>query len=134
MCICVTAGVVWRYVLDSPLFWSEEVARYLFIWLVFINAASVYGQGREVKVRILCESFSPVPRFCIELLARIITLLFIVITAYLGIILAIKAGAQMAESIPMTMTYIYISISIGGILIALFTVEKIYTMVRNRKS
>ena len=39
MMIVVTAQIVMRYALNSPLFWSEEFARYVYVWLVFIGSA-----------------------------------------------------------------------------------------------
>ena len=39
------AQVVFRYVLESPLSWSEELVRYVFVWSVFLTAAKkVVGQ------------------------------------------------------------------------------------------
>jgi len=37
MFACVLAQVVFRYFLDSPLTWSDELARYLFIWCSFLG-------------------------------------------------------------------------------------------------
>ena len=40
--VCILfAGVVSRYVLDSPLFWTDELANFLFLWL------SMLGHGRR---------------------------------------------------------------------------------------
>ncbi|RAK22068.1 TRAP-type C4-dicarboxylate transport system permease small subunit [Anoxybacillus vitaminiphilus] len=38
MCIFVFLNVVLRYVFNSGLTWSEELARYLFVWVVFLGA------------------------------------------------------------------------------------------------
>ena len=35
--LCVLAQVVFRYVFNAPLTWSEELARYLFIWCAFLG-------------------------------------------------------------------------------------------------
>ena len=45
--VVVFAQVVTRYVFHSPLAWSEELARYMFIWLVWIGAAyaTILGVG-----------------------------------------------------------------------------------------
>jgi len=36
MFACVLAQVVFRYFLGSPLTWSDELARYLFVWCAFL--------------------------------------------------------------------------------------------------
>lgn len=38
MVVACTAQVVWRYLFNDPLVWSEELARYLFIWISYISA------------------------------------------------------------------------------------------------
>lgn len=38
MVVACLAQVIWRYVLGSPLTWSEEAARYLLVWASFLCA------------------------------------------------------------------------------------------------
>jgi TRAP-type C4-dicarboxylate transport system permease small subunit len=38
MVIACTVQVIWRYIFDSPLVWSEELAKYLFIWVGFLSS------------------------------------------------------------------------------------------------
>ncbi len=45
MTIIVVAQVFARYVLNASLFWSEELARYLLVWLTFLGASVAYRQG-----------------------------------------------------------------------------------------
>lgn len=42
MALVVAAQVFSRYVLNDSLFWSEELARYLLVWLTFLGASSAY--------------------------------------------------------------------------------------------
>ena len=42
MAIVVAAQVFFRYVLNRSLFWSEELARYLLVWLTFLGASVAY--------------------------------------------------------------------------------------------
>src|SRR5476651_2331400 len=39
--ILTLAQVIWRYVLELPLQWSEEIARYCFVWVTFLGAAAL---------------------------------------------------------------------------------------------
>jgi TRAP-type C4-dicarboxylate transport system permease small subunit len=38
MIVACTAQVIWRYLFNDPLVWSEELSRYLFIWISYISA------------------------------------------------------------------------------------------------
>ncbi len=45
MALVVAAQVVCRYGFNHSLFWSEELARFLLIWLSFLGATVAYCQG-----------------------------------------------------------------------------------------
>ncbi|MGE4283672.1 MAG: TRAP transporter small permease [Clostridia bacterium] len=48
MLIIMVIQIFSRYVLDMPLTWSEEAARYLFIWITFIGAG--YGVKHQCHI------------------------------------------------------------------------------------
>jgi TRAP-type C4-dicarboxylate transport system permease small subunit len=45
MAVIVAVQVFFRYVLNHSLFWSEELARYLLLWLTFLGASAAYWRG-----------------------------------------------------------------------------------------
>jgi TRAP-type C4-dicarboxylate transport system permease small subunit len=47
------AQVGFRYVLGQPLIWSEELAKLLLVWMVFLGAAAVTFDGRHLDVDVL---------------------------------------------------------------------------------
>lgn len=53
--IVVTMGaqVIWRYVLQTPLSWSEEIARLAMIWLTFIAASFVSAKHQHIAVDLI---------------------------------------------------------------------------------
>ena len=55
--VVVFAQVVTRYVFHSPLAWSEELARYMFIWLVWIGAAYATKMRKNIIIDVVCSKF-----------------------------------------------------------------------------
>ncbi|MFN3661963.1 TRAP transporter small permease [Yoonia sp.] len=53
MVVILAAQVVFRYLLGSPLVWSEELARYLLIWCTFIGVSLAVREGRNISVDLL---------------------------------------------------------------------------------
>ena len=51
--VVVFAQVVTRYIFKSPLAWSEELARYMFIWLVWIGAAYATKMRKNITIDIV---------------------------------------------------------------------------------
>ena len=54
--LVVTAQVLWRYVLNDSLVWTEEASRYLFVWMTFIGAALAVKEGTHIQVTALVDS------------------------------------------------------------------------------
>lgn len=49
----VLSGVVFRYVLNNPLYWTEEAARLLLIWLSFAGAALAFQRNQHLSMDVL---------------------------------------------------------------------------------
>lgn len=49
--------VAMRYVFNHPLIWSEEMARYLFVWLTFIGASYGVRHGVHINMSLLFDQF-----------------------------------------------------------------------------
>ena len=52
MVIIIFMQVIMRYVFNSSLSWSEELARYLFVWQVFLSASIGVRKNNQIRVEI----------------------------------------------------------------------------------
>ena len=59
MALLVVVQVFCRYILNSSLFWSEELARYMLVWLSFIGATVAYYHHLHPGVDIITSRLSP---------------------------------------------------------------------------
>lgn len=59
MVLIVGAQVFFRYGLNHSLFWSEELARFLLIWLTFLGASTAYFRGAHPGVDALVRRLGP---------------------------------------------------------------------------
>ena len=68
------AGIVWRYALDSPLIWSDEVASILFLWLVSLGAVIALRRAEHMRMTVFVAKLAPrTQRFVARLSALIVT-------------------------------------------------------------
>ncbi len=58
MTMVVAVQVFFRYMLNHSLFWSEELARFLLVWLTFLGASSAYYRKANPGVDFLYEKLS----------------------------------------------------------------------------
>lgn len=66
------AQVFFRFALDAPLIWSEELSRLLIVWITFIGAAVVCWDGRHLNVDVGFELLPPKIRRLVRMLNAII--------------------------------------------------------------
>jgi len=110
------AQVVFRYAFNSPLTWSEEAARYLFVWTSMIGAGAAVARGTHYGLDGLLRA---VPRRWARLFGVAATsVVFVVATALFvtGIAETVLASRQFSASLPMRMHWAYAALPCGAAL------------------
>ncbi len=119
MTVVVLLQVIYRYLLMQPLYWSEELARYLFVWISILGAAmSVHRRGhfgmdfffRKLPLRWRRRSAS-----FISLLMGIVVIVLLV----QGIVLVQKTADQQSPAMEISMGWAYASLPVGATLMAI---------------
>ena len=59
MAVVVFLQVIFRYVLNLPLFWTEELARYCLVWASLLGSAVAVKRGQHIAVTIFMERLPP---------------------------------------------------------------------------
>src|SRR5579859_992571 len=57
--LILSGGVISRYVFDAPLLWSDELARFLFLWLSMLGAVVALRRGEHMRLSVLVNRASP---------------------------------------------------------------------------
>ena len=113
MTLSILLGVLFRYVLKSPLPWSEELARYLMIWSASLGASVAYRQGSHFAITMVIDRFRGNLRKGLTKTAEAIVFVFVAIVAVEGIILLFGLEGQTtpAMQIPMGVPYMAIPVA-----------------------
>jgi TRAP-type C4-dicarboxylate transport system permease small subunit len=106
--------VFWRYALNAPLIWSEEAARYLFVWVAMVGAGLAMHQGGHYALAAFTMRLpAPVQRLA-RAVAVVVSAGFLVILLRAGIAETRQAAMQDSSTLPMTMDLAYLAIPIGA--------------------
>lgn len=62
-------GVIFRYALDAPIYWSDEVALMCFVWAAFLSIATAYLHDQHIRIDFVLRKLSPRALAAIEPLA-----------------------------------------------------------------
>ena len=119
MTAVVLLGVLFRYVLEAPLPWSEELARYLMVWGASLGASVAFKEGSHIAVSMLVDRLHGLSGEIILKVTQIIVFIFMAIVMVEGFILAVKVSSQESPAMEISMTWPYLSIPIGCLFIVL---------------
>lgn len=122
--------VLFRFVLNFSLDWTEELSRYTFIFLVYMSASLAIMKDRHVRVEIIDGLVSPKTRDRIMFGVEIIWLLFSIIIAVSGVEVALGELTQTSPALGWSMGMMYMIIPFGFCLMSLRLLQKIISRFR----
>ncbi|MFU0831469.1 MAG: hypothetical protein ACFWUC_00780 [Oscillospiraceae bacterium] len=119
MLVVLFAQVLMRYVFNSPLVWSEEVARYLFVYLTFIGISFGISKGTHIRMEFLINKFPVIVRKILDICISFFSAgIFVFLAPQCNSFLQTQTYVlSTATQIPMHL--IYIALPIGLILAAI---------------
>ena len=111
-------NVVLRYVFQSPIFWAEELVRYLMVWVIFVGGSQATKKGGHVAVDAVTRLLSRKANDRLALAVNIFALGFLgVLFWYSGEqVLRVRAAAQTSPALEIPMWLVYLAIPIGSLL------------------
>lgn len=132
--VLVVWQVVARYVFSKPIPWTETLAKYLFVWLVLINGAYIFGKREHMCIGYFREHMPVRVQIAMELVTETAILGFAVFILLVGGWTALKVGIpQKDAALTISMGYVYAALPLSGILTTLYTVCNIADKVKTIK-
>ncbi|ABR73648.1 TRAP transporter small permease [Actinobacillus succinogenes] len=127
MSILVFVNVVLRYGFNSSINITEEVSRYMFVWLAFLGAVLAFNDNQHVRVTVFVEKLSPVARKLLHIVtdaAMLFCCYLIVDGSWLQFNLNLNNLAPIS-GLPQGITYL--ASTIAGMLIGILIIARMIT-------
>ena len=126
--ISVLIQVISRTFLPKTPSWTEELARYLFIYMVAFGSSVAVHKKEFVAVDLIIDFLPKIIRKLIELVINIVLLLFVTFVLLKSVLsFAILEYRMVSTAMQVPMQYIYFSmIILFGLLILSFVMEILY--------
>ena len=117
--------VVMRYVFGNSLSWSEELARYLFVWQIWIGVSYSAKNRSHLRITMIKDRLSPSAQKKLELAVTVMWIAFAVFIAAKGFSLAAKVHRfnQRSSALRMPMTYAHLAVPVGCSLMVIRLIE-----------
>lgn len=109
-----------------PLYWSEEMARYIAIWLTFLGASYAYRRKSLALVEALLGFLTPRQKKILGLAIACMVVGFCLFLCVYGVNLTLRAMRQTSPAMFIPMGYVYASAPVSGALMILFCLEHVF--------
>ncbi|RSL33562.1 TRAP transporter small permease [Salibacterium salarium] len=123
MLMSMTVLIFWqvfaRFVMGSPLTFSEEYSRFIMIWLTLLGAAYAYRKGTLISIDIINEFAGKKVSRIFNSIVFFLSAIFAVVLVNYGMDMVIRVASQTAPSTGISMMWPNLAIPVGGLLIFL---------------
>lgn len=115
------AGVVFlqfftRYVLNDSMAWTEEIARYLLIWVTFIGSAITIRRGTNIVVEVVQQFLPEMPARILRFGVDVVTVGFVGLLCWFAFLVMQRMQIQTMMVIEVPMSVVYGGVVLGCVL------------------
>jgi TRAP-type C4-dicarboxylate transport system permease small subunit len=128
MVLNVTWQVVSRYVFQSPSSFTDELSRYMLIWLGMLGAAYVAGKNEHLAIDILPQKLTGKPKMRLMIFIHIIIIAFVLPVMIMGggnLVYITFVLEQKSATLQVPLAYVYAIIPLSGLLILYYQISNI---------
>ncbi len=114
-----------RFILGAPSSWTEELARYLMIWVGLIGAAYAAGRKMHLSLDLLPGVLVGKNVHLLRILIESLVLVFALAALFAGgvrLVWVMLALGQTSASLQLPLGYIYLAVPISGFCIAWYAI------------
>jgi TRAP-type C4-dicarboxylate transport system permease small subunit len=127
-------GVFTRYVMGEQAKWTEELARFLLVWVALLGGAVAFGTKGHLGVDYFVGKFDPEVQKLMAVVVHLIVLFFAVAVFTYGGSRVVSDALTMEQTTPALgwkMGHVYLALPIAGIFMVIYTIENLIETVYN---
>jgi len=125
--LTLSAGVISRYVFNQPFFWTDEVARILLIWSIFIGAALGFRKGTSTAHIGMDYFVSRLPQKAKKIAVRfgwLVNMFFCVLILIIGTRFLIQTISFPTAALEISKGFIHVCLVIFAIMMLVFLINQ----------
>ncbi|MCM3601624.1 TRAP transporter small permease [Robertmurraya korlensis] len=132
MVVVISVQVFMRYVLQDSLPWSEELARYCFIWLVYLGISYGVKKQKHMSVDVLYLALKGKSQAALRIVGNLLFLAFALFGLIYGyqITLKLLTWGQLSPALSLPVGFVYLAGPIGMGLTAIRLIQLIVQQVK----
>lgn len=131
MLISVCWQVLSRYALSSPSSFTDELARYLLIWIGLLGGAYASGKGFHLAIDLLPTKLEGKAKYQLQIFINALVAVFVFCTFVLGglrLVYITYSLGQTSAAMQIPLAYVYIILPVSGLLIVSYKIRDILNL------
>ena len=128
--IVVFLQIFTRFVLLKPVIWTEEVARFCFVWLIFLGASINVSKSAHLALDLISSKLPSRYRIFLSLSVNIPVGIFALSLLILGWTFFKVGIHRLSPTIDISMAYVYAVIPLSSIFMLIYLIESIYKEIK----
>ena len=126
----VAIQVFFRYVIEAPPTWTEELARFLFTWQIFLAAGLAFGRGAHIVVDALLVALPKAGQRLVSILSNTLVLGFLGVLVWQGVNMARLTSNTVSTAMNLNMGVVYAALPAGAAISAVYVVAHLVEAIR----
>jgi len=125
MVLNVTWQVISRYVLLNPSAFTDELSRYMLIWLGMLGAAYVAGQDKHLAIDLLPQKLTGKPKQNLLIVINVVIIIFAVAVMVLGgmnLVYITYILDQKSATLQVPLAFVYTIIPFSGLVVTYYQI------------
>ncbi|WP_028306422.1 TRAP transporter small permease [Desulfitibacter alkalitolerans] len=133
MLTIIFTQVVFRYVFQNSISWSEELGRYIFVWMTFFGAVLALRRRSHVSLDSLINQFPPWLFKAIKVFGYILMIVFAAVLFYNSFTMLQLGARQLSAAMQIPMKYVYYALPISTALLVLYLFRNLIEDIKQWK-
>lgn len=131
MSILVAVNVFFRFVLNASIYWGDEVALVLMVWLTFLGAAVATREREHYEFKYLALKLKGSALKGYLYTRHVITIIAIILLGYYSAKVAIEIHSWILPATEISRTFVYAACPLGCVLMLFYSVEEFIQDIKN---
>lgn len=126
MTVLIGWQVIARFIVGESLTFSEEVSRFVMVWLVIVGAAYAAKNGRLMKVDLVEHMLSGRAKTTVIMIAGMLSIVFYLVLVVFGFFIVNAVSYQLTPATEVSMSIPMAALPVGGLLLIINTIHQMF--------
>lgn len=133
----ITLNVLWqvftRFILGNPSSFTDELARFMLIWIGLLGAAYVMGQRGHLAIDLLLTKLRPSVALIVDAIILTAVMVFAIGVMVIGgahLVYLTYTLEQVSPALNLSLAYVYLALPLAGTVIAIYAAIFLFDVIR----